>query len=61
MCMKPIPSVDAPFRHYPDVIQFQPAPYIVTCEVEGRTQVYSQDGLDMNAFFKTLKYAGVWS
>ena len=61
MCMKPIRSVDAPFRRVSDVIQVQTAPHIGECGVEGRTQVNSQNGLDTHSFFGTLKYAGVWS
>jgi hypothetical protein len=60
MCMKPIHSVDAAFRHVSDVIQAQMAP-IGECGVEGRTQVNSQNELDTHSFFLTLKIAWVWS
>ena len=63
MCMKPIRSVDAPFRRLSDVIQVQTTPHIDIgeCGVEGRTQVNSQNGLDTHSLCGTLKIAGVWS
>jgi hypothetical protein len=56
--MKPIYSIDAPFRGILDVIQAQTVPLLGKCRVEGRTQVYSQNGLDRNYFFSTLRPAG---
>ena len=58
MCMKPIYSKDAPFRRLLDVIQAQTVSLLGKCSVEGRTQVYSQNYLDRNSFFSTLRPAG---
>ena len=60
--MKPIRSVDAPFRHVSDLIQVQTAPHhidIGECGEEGRAQVNSQNGLDTHSFFETLKLGGM--
>ena len=58
MCMKQIRSVDTQFRRLANVIQFEAAPHKVKYDVESRKHVYSQDGLDMNAFLTRVKHAG---
>ena len=42
MCMKPIRSVDAPFRSVSNVIQVQTVSHIRGMRVEGRMQVNRQ-------------------
>jgi hypothetical protein len=60
--MKPICSVDAPFRHVSDLIQVQTAPLhiidIGECGEEGRAQVNSQNGLDTHILSLNVELGG---
>lgn len=58
MCMEPIHSVDALFRHVLDVIQASTASHIGECGVEGRTQVNRRNGFATHAFFEDVEVCG---